>query len=69
MLLCTLIAPLVTSDIGMSTVVVDLPFTTFWSGILGLGSSAAQVPSWMCAGCASPRRALQLKHDLGLAAL
>jgi hypothetical protein len=28
-LLCTLIAPFVTSDIGMFSVVVDFPFVTF----------------------------------------
>src|SRR6188508_304661 len=36
------------------TSVVDLPSTTFCSAYFGLGSSLAQVPSWMCAGCDTP---------------
>src|ERR1700681_1856195 len=51
--LCTLIAdlPVRPAIVTPGTVVTDMPLTTLCSAYSGLGSSFAQLPLWMCAGC------------------
>ena len=51
--LWTLIAdlPMISPIVTPGTVVIDMPLTTLCSGYHGAGSSFAQLPLWMCAGC------------------